>query len=97
MKFINTRDLRQRSAEVLKSLQKDDYIITSNGKPIAVLTAVDDDLDLQLQAIRRARAELAVFNMQKSSLDKGLNQLSNLDLEKEITEARMGLNDDHSS
>ncbi len=89
MKFVNTRDLRQKSAEVLKSLKQDDFVITSNGKPVAVLTAVDDDLDLQLQAIRRARAELAVYNMQKSSLEKGLNQLSDFEIEKEIIDARM--------
>lgn len=91
MKFVSTRDLRQKSAEVLKSVKDDDYVITSNGKPVAVLTAIDNDLELQLQAIRRARAELAVYNMQKGSMENQLDQLTEADIEAEVNAVRQDL------
>lgn len=88
MKFINSRDLRQKSGEVWKNISKDDYIITSNGKPVAILTAAESDLEMQLKAIRQARAEIAVFNMHKQSSQSGLAGMSDYDIEAEIKAAR---------
>ncbi|MFU8795093.1 MAG: type II toxin-antitoxin system Phd/YefM family antitoxin [Dethiobacteria bacterium] len=91
MKILSSRDLRQKSGEVWKNILKDDYIITSNGKPIAILTAAEDDPEMQLKAIRQARAEIAVFNMQKESSQSGLAGLSDNDIEAEINAARKGI------
>lgn len=88
MKFLKTRDLRQKTAEVLQSIKDEDYVITSNGKPVALLSAIDDDLELQLQAIRRARAELAVYNMQRQALDQQLDRLTEDEIAAEIKAAR---------
>jgi len=60
LKFLKTRDLRQKTAEVLQNIKDEEYVITSNGKPVALLSAVDDDdLELQLQADRLTEDEIA--------------------------------------
>ncbi len=88
LKFLKTRDLRQKTAEVLQNIKDEEYVITSNGKPVALLSAVDDDLELQLQAIRRARAELSVYNMQKRAIDNQLDRLTEEEITAEIEAAR---------
>ena len=62
MQFISVRELRNRSAAVWKSLSEEkDLVVTSNGKPIALLSATSDEtLEESLGAIRRARAQSAV-------------------------------------
>jgi antitoxin (DNA-binding transcriptional repressor) of toxin-antitoxin stability system len=43
MKFVSIRDLRGKSAEVWKKLPGEgEMIITSNGRPIAILAAVNE-------------------------------------------------------
>ena len=88
MKIINSRDLRQKSGEVWKNIAKEDYIVTSNGKPIAILTAAEEDLELQLRAIRQARAEIALYSTQKEAATNGLDQLSEQEIAEEIKAVR---------
>ncbi len=88
MKFISSKELRQKSGEVWEKVKEDDYVITSNGKPVAILTAVTDDLEQQLNAMRLAKAGMAVFNMRKRSIQKGLNNLTENEIEAEIKAAR---------
>ena len=63
MRFVSVRDLRVKSGEIWRQLKSEgDLVITSNGKPVAVLSGVDDDhLEEYLGAIRRTRAALAVW------------------------------------
>lgn len=43
MKFITVRDLRARPAKIWEDLGKEENIvITSNGRPLALLTGVDE-------------------------------------------------------
>ncbi|MES4786372.1 MAG: prevent-host-death protein [Nitrospiraceae bacterium] len=58
MKFITVRELRGRPGEVWSKLSRDkDLVLTSNGKPIAILSAVSEDtVESSLVALRRARA-----------------------------------------
>ncbi len=88
MRFISSGDLRQKSGEVWESVEEEDFVITVNGKPVAILMAAEEDLGMQLKAIRQARAELAVFNMQRLSEQKGLTDLSDEEIEAEIKAAR---------
>ena len=62
MEFISIRDLRSRSAAVWDSLtENQDLVVTSNGKPVAVLSAASaSTLDATLKALRQARTQLAV-------------------------------------
>ena len=54
MKFLSVRDLRSKSAEVWKGLSVErEMVVTSNGQPIAILSAVTGDtLEETLRAIR---------------------------------------------
>jgi len=90
MKFISARDLRLKSGEVWKTVKNEgDLVVTSNGKPVAILSDVDEEnLEMQLKALRRARAELAVFTSQQRSSDKGLDKIAPEEIEAEIKAAR---------
>lgn len=90
MKFVTVRDFRIRPGSVWDSLEKNkEVVITSNGKPIALLTGVSDiNFDETLRALRRAKAELAVSRIRGTSLRKGLSKLTAKDIEVEITATR---------
>lgn len=90
MKFITVRDLRGRPGEVWSRLARErDIILTSNGKPIAILSAVSEDtLEDSLAAVRRARAVAAVEKIQSRSTSAGTDKLSLDEINAEIGAAR---------
>ena len=90
MEFISVRDLRGRSAEVWRRLGKQrEMVVTSNGKPIAILSAVSaDKVEESLAAIRRARAVAAVAATQMKSLETGADQMTPAEINAEIAAAR---------
>ena len=90
MKFISVRDLRGRSGQVWNQLARErDLVLTSNGKPMAILSAVSEgELEQSLAAIRRARAVAAVEKMQSRSLAAGMDKLSLNEINAEIRAAR---------
>lgn len=46
MKFVNVRDLKNKTSEILRNSEQEDVVVTVNGKPRAVLTAIrEDDLE----------------------------------------------------
>ncbi len=57
MKFASVRDLRSRPSEVWESLAEDEVVVTSNGKPIALMTRIEehDDIEALLREIRLGR------------------------------------------
>ena len=73
MKFITVRDLRERSGQVWSKLARErEIILTSNGKPIAILSAITEDtLEESLAAVRQARSVSAVEQMQRQSVKAG--------------------------
>jgi len=90
MKFITVRDLRGRPAEVWSKLSRDkDLVLTSNGKPIAILSSVSEDtLEGSLVALRQARAIAAVEAMQSQSVVAGTDKLTIEEVNAEITATR---------
>lgn len=90
MRFVSVRELRGQSAAVWKTLAKEkDLIVTSNGKPIALLSAAsDENLEESLSALRRARAQAAATAMQQASVRAGTDRLSLQDINAEIDAAR---------
>ena len=64
-------------------------VITSNGKPIALLSATSgESLEESLRALRRARAQAAAAAMQGASLKAGSDRMSLEDINAEIDAAR---------
>ena len=90
MKFISVRDLRGRSAEVWKELPMErEVVVTSNGRPIAILSAVSEsNLEESLSAIRQARAAEAVMSLQRRSVEEGTDSITMEDIDAEIRAVR---------
>ncbi|MGH9427548.1 MAG: type II toxin-antitoxin system Phd/YefM family antitoxin [Terriglobia bacterium] len=90
MKFITVRDLRGRSGQVWNKLARErEIILTSNGKPIAILSAIsEENLEESLAAVRRARAVAAVEKLQRQSVQVGADKLAPADIAAEIRAVR---------
>ncbi len=90
MKFISVRDLRSKSAQVWKQLpQEREMIITSNGRPIAIIAAISDsDLEESLSAFRQARAVEAVTSLQRRSVEMGTDKMTMDEIDAEIKAVR---------
>jgi antitoxin (DNA-binding transcriptional repressor) of toxin-antitoxin stability system len=90
MKFITVRDLRGRSGQVWTKLARErEVILTSNGKPIAILSAVSEEtLEESLAAVRCARAVAAVEKLQRQSIQMGTDSISPLEITAEIKAVR---------
>ena len=90
MKFISVRDLRSKSAQIWKQLpQEREMIITSNGRPIAIIAATSDsDLEESLSAFRQARAVEAVASLQRRSVEVGNDKITLDEIDAEIKAVR---------
>lgn len=92
MKFLSVRDLRGNSARVWRELPNErEMVITSNGRPVALLTAVDQStVEQSLSTWRRVRATQAISDIQRESTRKGTDQLTMTDIDVEISRVRQG-------
>ena len=90
MKFLSVRDLKTKSSQVWKELpNQKEMVITSNGRPIAVLSSItEDNLEQVLSAFRQARAIEAVSSLQHESVRKGTDKLTLEEINAEIQEVR---------
>ena len=90
MRFVSVRDLRSRGRQLWKQLETEkELIITSNGRPIAILTGVNqENFEQILRDLRRARALRAVEEMQRASVLAGLDKMADKEIDTEIREAR---------
>jgi antitoxin (DNA-binding transcriptional repressor) of toxin-antitoxin stability system len=90
MKFLSVRDLRSKSAEIWKGLAAErEMVVTSNGRPIAILSTVTDEtLEETLVAIRRSRAVAAVSETQRRSVQRGTHAITPAEIDAEIAAVR---------
>jgi antitoxin (DNA-binding transcriptional repressor) of toxin-antitoxin stability system len=89
MRFVSIRELSTKPKEIWSKIKGEEIVITSNGKPIAILSGVTEEtLEKTLRAIRRSRAIMALEEMQKKSLELGLDKLTDSQIEAEIQAAR---------
>jgi len=90
MRFITIRDLRNNSAKIQQDLPKEkEMVLTSNGKPIAILTATSaEKIEESLAIIKRLRAMEAVNLMQISSVEAGTDRMTLEEINKEIAAVR---------
>ena len=90
MRFVSVRDLRAKSAQVWKQLaRKKEMVVTSNGKPIAILSPTSDaTLEESLAALRKARAMTAVESAQMRSVETGRDKISLEEIDAEIRVVR---------
>ena len=90
MKFLTVRDFRSKSSQIWRELgDEHEMVLTLNGKPIAILSAVSEDtLEETLSAIRQARTMAAITAMQKRSVKTGTDQLTLEQINAEIAQVR---------
>ena len=90
MRFVAVRDMRNRSAQLWSDLSRErEMIVTSNGKPVALLTAVtEESVEDLLAAVRQARAVTSVSRMQERSARAGNDRLTRADINAEIRVVR---------
>jgi antitoxin (DNA-binding transcriptional repressor) of toxin-antitoxin stability system len=90
MKFLSVRDLKTKSSQVWKELAgQKEMIVTSNGRPIALLSSINENnLEQVLTAFRRARATNAVASIQYESTQKGTDKISIEEINAEIGAVR---------
>lgn len=86
MEFITVRELRINTGQVWKALEEEkELVITSSGKPIALLTGITGgNLEAMLDAVRIARGKWAIREIQKESVRRGLDKMTMKEIEKEI-------------
>jgi antitoxin (DNA-binding transcriptional repressor) of toxin-antitoxin stability system len=90
MRFLSVRDLRGKSAQIWKDLPEErEMVITSNGRPIAILAAISEsNLEESLTAFRQARAIEAVAALQRRSADQGTDKITIDEIDAEIKAVR---------
>lgn len=98
MRLVSVRDLRTQTRRISEWLATaEEIVVTSNGKPIGILSPVtEDSLEFELLALRQVRAVRALNRLQELSHQSGLDQLSDEDIAQEIVAARRS-NRDHES
>jgi len=90
MKFLSVRDLKTKSSQVWKDLPgQKDMVITSNGRPIAILSSVNENnLERVLSAFRQTRTMEAVTSIQYESVRKGTDKITLEEINNEIKTVR---------
>ena len=89
MKFLSTRELRNRPGYVRDLAQKDDLVLTTNGKPIAILLGIEEDeLEETARAIRQAKAQMALSRLRKQAARRGADRMSPSEVDAEIRAVR---------
>ena len=90
MKFLSVRDLKTKSSQVWKELPvQKDMVITSNGRPIAILSSItENNLEQVLSAFRQTRTMQAVTSIQYESERKGTDQITMDKIDDEIKSVR---------
>jgi hypothetical protein len=89
MRFITVKDLSIRPREVWKMIANDDVVLTSNGKPMAIISGVTEEgLEKTLKIIRRSRFMAALEEMQAHAAEAGLDKMTNAEISKAIAGVR---------
>jgi antitoxin (DNA-binding transcriptional repressor) of toxin-antitoxin stability system len=89
MRFISVRDLNTKPKEIWSKIKDEEVIITSNGKPIALLSGVTEEtLEKTVRAIRRSRALIALEEMQKKAIASRFDKWTDSQIESEIRAVR---------
>lgn len=90
METLSIRELRNRPGAVQDDLsKKGELLLTSNGRPVAVMLSVDGkSLDETLEVIRQARGQLALRALRRCARERGTSELSKEEIDAEIAAAR---------
>lgn len=90
MKFVSSREFRINPGSVWRRLRREkDLVITSNGKPVGVMTFADEDnLEDVLATLRQGRAQAAVAHLRQRAVAEGLDKLSDRTVQSIVRKSR---------
>jgi len=90
MKFLSVRDLKTKSSRVWNELPgQKEMVVTSNGRPIALLSSINENnLEQVLKAFRLARATNAAASIQYDSTQQGTDKMPMDEINAEIQAVR---------
>ena len=90
VEYVSLCELQRQSEDAWRSLAREkDLVVTSNGEPIAILSATTEvTLEASLSALRQARAQLAAAAMQQRAHETGADRLTLQHVNSEIGAAR---------
>lgn len=92
MKFVSDRELRNIPGKVREALAQGDVVITSRGKPYAIMMPLSDPdrLDDLLKVTAQVKAQLALANIRRKFAEAG-DAMSDEEIEDEIKAARQDI------
>ncbi len=90
MNLIAIKDLKQPRRLKERLSNEKELLLTSDGKPVAVLVNVGplDDPEVVIQAVRDSRSRLALARVRASARKAGTNTMGLRDVEREIVTSR---------
>lgn len=90
MKIISDREFRNQPGKVRKELADHEVVMTSRGKPYAVLLPVDDPADVKavLELAARIRAQMALSSVRRKAMENGLDRISASEIDEEVNRVR---------
>ena len=90
IKFVPIGELRGRTSQLRSGLEREkELVVTSRGKPIAILSATDEhSFERTLRDLRRCRANEALSRLQRDASRRGLDALTMEDVDAEIRDHR---------
>jgi len=90
MKFMPKKHLKSDSKKLWKALEDDEIVITSDGKPQAIMIKAEENFEQIMKLLSQLKAEVALEELRMESIQKKKNQISEEEIEKEITDQRSG-------
>lgn len=90
VKFLSSRDVRNTPGALWEALENGASVaLTANGKPKALVIGVgEDDFEETLRDLARIRFMRAMRTLQAESMRKGLDRLTEEEIEEVIRQAR---------
>ena len=92
MRFVPVREFRLHPGAVWRKLKEEqELVLTSRGKPMGLLTPLDEaSFERTLRAWRQARGLEALAGLQEEAKKRGLDRLSPAEIDAEILRIRSG-------
>jgi len=90
MNLIAIKDLKQPRRLKERLLAEKELLLTSDGRPVAVLVNVDatTDPEAMIQAIRDSRSRLALSRIREAAQRSGAGCMDMAEIDREIAAAR---------
>jgi len=92
MNMIAINELKSPKLLKEKLAKKHELLLTSSGKPFALIVEIQnaEDADLEIEALKDARSRLALTRIRESASKYGSDKMSHDDINGIISKVRAG-------